>query len=138
MRSTFQVDGTVAIEFGEFNFDLHNDFDFVGYEYRPTERKARFDWARSDCSWVPEGLPVRLSMVFDGVSNFTVQKRDDLMPFTEDDCVSRMSFLPPAFDSDSEAVCVGYCSDDEHLSICFQSGSCVKIWAESVRHEDGA
>jgi len=138
MRSTFEIDGAIAIEFGDSNFDLHNDFDFVGYEYRPTERKARFDWARGDGSWVPAGLPARLSMVFEGVSNFAAKKRDDEMPFTEDDCVSSISFLPRAFDDDFGAVCVGFRSDEEHLSICFQSGSCVKIWAESVRHEEGA
>ncbi len=138
MRSTFNLDDVIALLAGDAYFDLHNDFDFIGYEYRPTERQARFDWARSDGDWVPEGLPARLTLIFEGVSNFAAKRRDDKMPFTEDDCVSSISFLPRELTEEFDAVMEGFRSDDEHLSLSFQSGSCVKIWAESVRHEEGA
>lgn len=138
MRSTFELDDTIALSVGAAYYDLHNDFDFVGYEYRPTERKARFDWMRSDGDWVAEGLPARISLAFDGVSNFAAKRRDDEMPFTEDDCVASISFLPKELAEEFEAICPGHRSEDEHMGICFQSGSSVKIWAESVRHEEGA
>jgi hypothetical protein len=138
MRSTFQLADVIALVTDTAYFDLHNDFDFVGYEYRPTERRARFDWVRSDGDWVPEGLPARLAMVFDGVSNLAARRRDDEMPFTEDDCLSCISFLPSEFAEEFGAVMQGFRSEDEHISLSFQSGSHVKVWAESVRHEEGA
>jgi hypothetical protein len=103
MRSTFHLDDVIALVAGTAYFDLHNNFDFVGYEYRPTEKKARFDWVRSDGDWVPEGLPARLALLFEGVSNFAAKRRDDEMPFTEDDCLSSISFLPQNF-SGTESV----------------------------------
>lgn len=138
MRSTFQLEDMIALVAGPSYFDLHNDFDFVGYEYRPTERKARFDWVRSDGDWVPEGLPARLALIFDRVSNFAAKRRNDEMPFTEDDCLSSISFLPREFSDEFGAVMQGFRSEDEHISLSFQSGSHVKIWAESVHHEEGA
>ena len=39
MKSNFQIDQTIALESKGSYFDLHNSFDFVGYEYRPTEKK---------------------------------------------------------------------------------------------------
>lgn len=60
------------------------------------------------------------------------------MPFTEDDCLSSISFLPRELSEEFGAVMQGFRSEDEHMSLSFQSGSHVKIWAESVRHEEGA
>ena len=137
MRSTFELDDTIAIVADTAYFDLHNNFDFIGYEYRPAERNARFDWVRSDVDWVPDGLPQGLSLLFEGVSNFAAKRRDDEMPFTEDECLSTISFLPQELAGDFEAVLPGFRSEGEHMSLSFQSGSCVKIWAESVRHEMG-
>jgi len=138
MRSTFELDQTISLVAGTSYFDLHNNFAFSGYEYRPTERKARFDWVRRDGSWVPEGLPARLALIFDGVSNFAAKKRADDMPFTEDDCVASISFLPKELAEEFDAICPGHRSEDEHMAISFQSGSSVKIWANSVRHEEKA
>ncbi len=127
MRSNFVVDGTIALEVGTLYLDLHNNFSFVRYDYQPTKRKLRFEWTRREGSWVPADLPERLSLVFGGVSNFAAKKRDDEMPFTEDDCVASISFLPRELSEEFEAICPGHRSADEHMSICFQSGSSVKI-----------
>jgi hypothetical protein len=67
------------------------------------------------------------------VLNFAAKKRDDEMPFTEDDCVASISFLPRELSEEFDAICPDHRSAGEHMSICFQSGSCVKIWAESVQ-----
>lgn len=138
MRSTFELDDTITLVSGTAYFDLHNDFAFVGYEYRPMEGRAHFDWVRRNGDWVPAGLPARLSLIFEGVSNFAATRRDDEMPFTEDDCVANISFLPKELGGKYDAICPGHRSEEEHFGICFQSGSGVKIWAERVRHEEGA
>ena len=135
MRSSFTLDQTIAIVAGGAYFDLHNNFRFVGFEYRPTERIARLSWTRGDGDWVSRDLPKRLTLCFVGVSNFTVKRRDDALPFTEDSCIASISFLPPDLADIYSAVCPDYRSDDEHISIEFQSGAGAKIWAESVTHE---
>ena len=135
MRSTFELEQSIAIVSGPAYFDLHNCYDFVGYEYRPTERTLRFKWERSIGPWVPEDSPTSLSLLFEGVSNFAAKKRDDEMPFSEDDCVSDISFLPRELSDQFDAICLEHRSEDEHMLICFQSGASVKIWAESVTHE---
>jgi hypothetical protein len=133
MRANFEIEQTIAIASGDSCFDLHNCFDFVGFQYLPSHREASFEWERTQAPRVPDGLPARLFLVFDGVSNFAVRRRDDEMPFTEDDCVESISFLPPELDADFDSICPEYRSDSEHMRIGFQSGACVKIWADSVR-----
>ena len=40
MIATFQLDQITAIVVGDAYYDLHNCFDFVSVEYRPTEKVA--------------------------------------------------------------------------------------------------
>ena len=135
MRTTFQLDDSYALVAGESHFDLHNHFDFVGFEYRSSEKKARLEWQRGIEEWVPKTLPNRLALVFEGVTNLVVQRRDDYLPFSEDSCVASISFLPPALADRFDTPCPGHRSDDEHLSIQFQSGAGIKIWADSATCE---
>lgn len=135
MRSNFQLDQTIAIVAEDTYYDLHNCFDFVGFEYRPTEKKARMEWRRGTGAWVSGDLPIKLVLSFTDVTNFASHRRDDEMPFTEDSCVASVTFLPSELANNFEAICPGHRSDDEHLSLRFQSGSGIKVWAESVKIE---
>jgi hypothetical protein len=137
MRSNFELSQMITIVVGDLYLDLHNCFDFVGCEYRATEKKAWLKWQRGAGDWVAKDLPKKLTMSFEGVSNFAAQRRDDAMPFSEDNCVSSITFLPHELGDDFEAICPGHRSADEHLSIGFQSDAAIKIWAESVRLEIG-
>lgn len=135
MRSTFDLDGSIALLADAKYLDLHNCFDFVGYEYCPTERFMQLRWNRGTGEWISADLPQGLTLTFVQVSNVAVHQRDDEKPFTEDNCVSHITFLPPALNEEFGAVCPGERFPDEHMSLTFQSGAGIKIWAESVHHE---
>jgi len=135
VRSTFQIDQTIAIVIGDLYLDLHNSFDFIGYEYKSSEKIARLEWRRGDGNWISKELPEKLILSFKGVTNFAAQRRDGAMPFTEDNCLANITFLPAGLEDNFAAICPGHRSDDEHLSFAFQSGAGVKVWAESVSHE---
>ncbi len=132
MRASFEVDQSIALVASGAYYDLHNCFDFVGYEYQPTARVARFSWERTDGPWVPDDLPQELSLVFEEVSNLAVRMRDDEKPYSEDDCVEAISFLPREQAHDFDSICPDHRSLDEHFMILFESDACVKIWATRV------
>jgi hypothetical protein len=136
MHSSFSIDLDIAIVSGELYCDLHNCFDFVSLNHRPTEKRTELIWHRGTGDWISKALPAKLTLSFQGVTNILVHRRDDDMPFTEDDCISEIAFLPPELADTFDSICA-YRGDDEHISIGFQSGSGVKIWAESVTHETG-
>ena len=135
MKSNFEIDQTIALESGEQYLDLHNCFDFVGYQYQPKEKRIQCEWKKTIGDWVSPELPEKVYLDFEGVSNFAAQKREDEIPFSEDDCLSSISFLPKELNEEFDAVCPDFRSADEHISLSFQSGSCIKIWADSVTLE---
>ncbi len=129
MHTDFQIDQGIAIVVGPAYFDLHNNFDFVGYEYQPTEQTVWLKWKRGSGGWIPDGLPVGLALAFQGVTNFSAHRRDDAEPFTEDDCLADITFLPPEMSDNFDCVCPDYRSENEHLLFKFESGAGIKIWA---------
>jgi hypothetical protein len=135
MHSSFKIDGGIAIVAGHLHLDLHNCFDFAGFEYRPSERIARLVWVKSRREEISKSLPHKLTLSFDGVINLAVQRRDDGMPFTEDSCISDIAFLPPELGDRYDCHFPGHRSNDEHLSMVFQSRSGIKIWAANVIHQ---
>lgn len=116
-------------------YDLHNNYDFVRYEYRPSDKEAWLSWRRGVGSWVSKDLPTGITLCFTGVSNFTIRKRDDDMSFSEDKCIASITFAPTEFTENFDAVLQGYRGTDEHLSAIFHSGAAFKIWAESATHK---
>ena len=135
MHANFEINGMIYLVVGSVEYDLHNNFDFVGFEYRPTDKIAWLRWRRAKGEWVPQGTPACLNVCFTGVRNLAVRQRDDEMPFSEDSCLASITFLPAELDRDFEAICPEFRRSDEHLSLVFQSGAAMKIWAESATYE---
>lgn len=135
MESTFQLDAGIILIVGGSRYDLHNCFYFVSFEYMPLSRKVRLDWKRSERVVIANDVPGRLSLLANGVTGVALRRRNPEMPFTEDRCIASISFLPRDLDDQFDAICPGFRSADEHLSIAFQSGAAIKIWAERVAHE---
>lgn len=134
MLTTFQITEIELIADGVI-YDLHNNFDFIGYEYQSAQKEVWLRWRRGDGKWVPKDTPASLTLRFTGVSNFATRRRDDEMPFSEDTCLANMTFSPPEFADDFDAVFGGFRRPDEHLTLIFQSRAALKIWAENAIHE---
>ena len=135
MEATFALESTIALVAGDKYLDLHNCFDFVSYEYRPSEQIVRLQWNRGTGEWVSKELPTGVILTFFHVTNVAVHQRDDEMPFTEDSCLASISFLPSTMNDIFDAICIGERFPDEHLSMTFQSGAGIKIWAGKAEHE---
>jgi hypothetical protein len=135
VRTGFQIEQTIVLVADGLQLDLHNCYDFEGYEHRPSARTARFEWHRISEDRVSKELPARIILIFEGVTNLTVRKRDDEMPFTEDACLAGLNFLPPDLIDEFDAFLPAYRSADEHATLSFQSGAAIKVWADSISHE---
>ena len=134
MQSTFQMEDMTTLVADGLRLDLHNWYDFDGCHFRPSARTARFEWKRSR-EFGPAGKPVGLALIFEGVSNIAILRRDNEMPFTEDSCLSSFSFLDECLATEFGVWTGQEAAGSNHADLSFQSGARIKVWAESVRHE---
>jgi hypothetical protein len=118
----------IYVEAGSNSFDLHNEFDFVGFTYDTAGRIVSLRWVSG------EGTPAdeRRALVVEmrGVWHVSSTPRDPEMPFTEDSCLHCVGRIPPSaptLDSIAEDA-----PADWHYVFSFMSGFMLRIGAESV------
>lgn len=123
----------IAVEREGEYFDLHNNFDFRCYSYKPAERVLVMIWDRGRGNWVKATDPSELSLVFSGVSLFRVRERDPDLPVTEDGCLEFLGFVWDDMLDQMSAFTSHHPKEGcTHFIARFMSASSIKVGADSV------
>jgi hypothetical protein len=95
MISNFELEDNIAIKFDGRYIDLHNNFDFIGYEYDISIRQIILKWTKSKGDWVQENEFNGLQLIHRNVSFLTISYDNIQYEFPDDDkCLSFISFFP--------------------------------------------
>ena len=110
------------------SFDLHNCFDFIGFDYDISARTLRLRWTPSE--YAPAGERRSITVTFQQVTHFSAQPRDPAKPFTEDDCLSDVCFVQPDAHTDECFSTASPPSPDLHYVFSFMSGFAIRVHAD--------
>lgn len=122
----------ISLEWQGSNFDLHNNFNFEGFNYNLPLRQLKLVWRRSTGAWAKNAALLGLTLVFQNVSFLKVKERDGEYPFTEDDCLCNISHHPTEMRDEFDSVMLGKSSPGDDLTLSFQSEWGIKINSETV------
>lgn len=123
----------IGLQVGDMYLDLHNNFDFQAIKYSIDKREIRLSWKKHSGDWVPEKDPRIIELEFHGVTRFKMKERNPDIPFSEDDCLNTIGFLPPDMWDHIDGYSPHQPSAEDDLLMDFMSGAALKIRAESVR-----
>lgn len=131
-------DDFIAIETEGKYFDLHNNFEFVGFNYLFDKRYFEINWAKCKGEWVQDLEPDQLTMKFENVSILRIkeidQTEDALINFKSDDL--SLSFI--GFTSKEDNEFMGHLSkvnstdENNPIAIQTQNGQAFIILSETV------
>ena len=76
--------------------DLHNEFTFHALNYFPALRWLQLTWTHATTEAAENAAPNSLTLLFRDVTFFRLKERAAAYPFTEDDCLTNISFHPVA------------------------------------------
>jgi hypothetical protein len=62
--------------------DLHNNFDFTGLHFEPSQARLRLSWQKSTGEWAKQEPWAELHLLFEGVSLLRLKERDPEYPLT--------------------------------------------------------
>lgn len=110
-------------------YDLHNNFDFVGFSYEVLERKIELKWRLSSGDWVPEGMPSLITINISKVSHFSAIPRDPELPYTEDDCLDCVAFVEASGNTEDSYIVNSPADNELHYVFQFMSGLKLRIQA---------
>jgi hypothetical protein len=95
MIINFELEDNIAIKFNGRHIDLHNNFDFIGYQYDISIRQITLKWTKSKGDWVQENEYNSLQLTHSNVSFLTISYDNTQYEFPDDDkCLSFLSFFP--------------------------------------------
>jgi Na+-transporting NADH:ubiquinone oxidoreductase subunit NqrF len=132
-KLNFKVADSISLNVADKKFDLHNDFELLGFNYDLDSRRFIMKWQKSLGDWVAPNLPNQLSLLFDNVAYLSISPRDPEMPYSEDSCLSFLGYLRP----EDKTVMDGFlveemAQDDYDIIFIFQSGLAIKVFADTV------
>jgi len=127
MTTNFELEDNTALQFAGRYIDLHNNFDFIGYDYNTSARQIILKWTKSNGDWVNENEFDSLQLIHSDVSFLTISYDNLHYEFPDDDkCLSFVSFFPSVDrttnngfieqikpDEDDDII---YSSETEHIS----------------------
>ena len=93
MTTNFYITDNYALTFGDRHIDLHNNFTFIGYEFRSSDKELSLLWTKSMGTWVGDNESSTVTLIHKGVTftNIKYERKDD---DTEHDCLDIVSFYP--------------------------------------------
>ena len=124
--------GNIDLEIGEAVYDLHNNFDFRGLSYDVATRQLTLRWARGAGDWVPKDDPSEIVITVHGVSHLSCSPRDPEMPYSEDDCLSGVSFVEANQATDKSFITSGPADAELHYVFQFMSGFTLRVQADEA------
>ena len=134
MNRNYEIVEGIYLVQGEDELDLHNNFDFVGFDYSIAERKLELNWIRSDGDWVSCDMPQSIRITFRHVSEFRFTPREQGIPFAEDNCINSIGYW---VDEDwAEGVIIAEPNQKVEpqwlAAVDFMSGAVLAVQAESA------
>jgi hypothetical protein len=121
---------SIYLDRGGESFDLHNCYDFIGFDYDISSRTLRLRWTPS--TYAPPGERRPITVTFQQVTHFSAQPRDRQIPFTQDDCLSDVCFVLPDAHTDECFSTESTPTSDLHYVFSFMSGFAIRVHAESA------
>lgn len=129
MIVNFEIENNYALSFNGKHIDLHNNFNFWGFEYDVTKMTAILRWEKSTEQWAIRETITGLSICHRNVTYMHVTPRDSEMPTTEDSCLKDITYLPIELrNNEDEFVLSSKLPEpNEDIVYRFQSEQCITI-----------
>jgi hypothetical protein len=133
MIVNFEIIDNYALNYKGKHLDLHNNFDFINFEYKVETQTLILRWVKSAGGWVKDDDPPSLVLIHKRVGYLYILPRDPEMPFTEDTCLMDLTYFASSHRDINDSVGGGKLPNaGDDILYFFQSGQVVRINCDEV------
>lgn len=133
MNVNFEITDNHALTFEGRHIDLHNCFDFVGFEYDVAERAMKLSWKKSKGNWVDKNELAGLVLAHKAVTYLRVIDEDGHDYYEDGSCLGEITYFPSAERETND--CFMWHSkpnDGDDILYFFESGQKIRIHCEQI------
>ncbi len=133
MKVNFDITDNYALNFQGRHIDLHNNFDFVGFDYNVLEREIKLNWKKSSGDWVDINELSNLVLTHKTVTFLKVIDQDEESNYEDDSCLGEITFFPStAREINNSIVPQSKPNDGDDILYFFENGQRIRIHCEQV------
>lgn len=133
MKVNFDITDNHALDFEGRHIDLHNNFDFVGFDYNVVGREIKLNWKKSSGDWVDKNELSSLVLAHKAVTFLKVIDQDENSNYDNDSCLGEITFFPStAREINDSIVPQSKPNDGDDIIYFFENGQRIRIHCEQI------
>ncbi|WP_231390110.1 hypothetical protein [Sphingobacterium pedocola] len=133
MKVNFEIKDNHALSTAGRFIDLHNDFDFVNFDYNVAEREIKLHWKKSNGDWVDKNEFSSLVLTHRGVTFLRVIEQKEKSIYEDDCCLGEFTFFPSAArEFNDSIVSQPKPNDGDDILYFFENGLVIRIHCEEI------
>lgn len=128
MISNFEIADLIAICLKGQEFDLHNCFDFKGFNFEASSATIVLNWTKSEGEWVPQNYPDSIIIAHEGVTYLKVLPSDPNAYPKDQQCLNSLALvLTNERDNDEQFLLDRVPSKGHDIIYWFENGLAIRI-----------
>lgn len=133
MKVNFNITDNHALSFQGEYIDLHNNFDFVGYDYNVADREIKLNWRKSSGNWVDKNEILSLVLAHKAVTFLKIIDQDEKRNYDNDCCLGEITFFPSiAREINNSILPQSKPNVGDDILYFFENGSRIRIHCERI------
>jgi hypothetical protein len=133
MKVNFDITDNYALNFEGRHIDLHNNFEFVGFDYNVADREIKLYWKKSNGDWVDKNEFSSLVLTHITVTFLKVIDQDEKSNYEDDSCLGEISFFPStAREFEDSMIPQSKPNDGDDIKYFFENGQQIIIHCDQI------
>lgn len=133
MKVNFDITDNYALTYAGRHIDLHNNFDFVGFDYNVADKIIKLYWEKSNGDWVDKNEFSRLVLAHSAVNFLKVIDQDENSTYDDDSCLGELTFFPSTMREINDCIVPqSKPNDGDDILYLFENGQRIRIHCEQI------
>lgn len=133
MKLNFDIIDNHSLAFEKRLIDLHNNFDFVSFNYNIVEQEIKLYWKKSMGIWVDKNEFSSLIFTHKSVNYLKVINQDKNSTYEDDACLGEITFSPSTFREMNDSIIPKSKPDEtDDILYLFENGARFRIHCEQI------
>ncbi len=133
MLTNFTIEANCALNYEGRYVDLHNNFDFVSFDYNVAEKQIRLRWKKSSGPWVNKDDISSVVLIHKDVDYLLVVEQAENSPYEEDSGIGEISFVPSTLRTLNDLIVPqSNPKEEDDILYLFENGQRIRVHCKQI------
>ena len=133
MKVNFGLVDNYALNFEGQHIDLHNNFDFAGFDYNVALRELKLTWIKANGDWIDKNELSQIVLTHIGVDYVEIIGQNESFALNDDKCLGEISFFPSnERDINDNIISKEKPNEFDDIIYSFENGQIIRVHCDNI------